>query len=194
MSADRPIGDSDSPLTARVFFALWPPADVVEKLGQTARQLADKFGGRASRADTLHLTLVFLGAVPEARVVDLCIAARTVRSPAFKLSIERLGSWPKKKLLWAAPQTPPETLFSLQKSLLETLHLSGFGGADNDRKFAPHVTLVRDSKFDAKSADLPSSLARQGLPWVCREFVLVRSTRLPQGSSYRVIEHFSLGV
>ncbi len=194
VSADRPIRKSHSPPTARVFFALWLPADVAEQLDQTARRIAEKFGGRSSRPETLHLTLVFLGAVPEGRLADLCSAARTVRSPTFELSIERLGNWPKKRLLWAGPLTPPEALFSLQQSLLETLHLSGFRGIDDDRKFSPHITLLRKLDFAASSADLPSAFTPPALAWTCREYVLVRSMRSPQGAVYRVIEHFPFSV
>jgi 2'-5' RNA ligase len=55
-----------SSLTARplrLFFACWPDAALQEQLAQLGRQLQRQSGGKPSRRENLHLTLVFLGDV-----------------------------------------------------------------------------------------------------------------------------------
>jgi 2'-5' RNA ligase len=47
----------------RLFFACWPDAALQEQLAQLGRQLQRQSGGKPSRRENLHLTLVFLGDV-----------------------------------------------------------------------------------------------------------------------------------
>jgi 2'-5' RNA ligase len=178
--------------TARVFFALWPSAEVAEHLGNIAGDAALSFGGRATRRETIHLTLAFLGNVPEARLPELCAAAAGVRAEPFCLSIDRLGFWPHNHLLWAGCPAPVAPLGKLFSRLRQALAQAGFkvGGAGRD--FAPHVTLVRrvpDAVAPSTTRLLPPMDA---LHWDCRRFVLVRSTLSAAGSDYQIIGEFPL--
>ena len=60
----------------RLFFALWPPLEVAEQLAGVARAVAQQFGGKPTRQETLHLTLAFLGEVPDDRMSLLMQTAR----------------------------------------------------------------------------------------------------------------------
>lgn len=191
MSAERRPVDSERPATARLFFALWPPPAISDSLGETARQAAIRFGGRATRPETIHLTLAFLGDLPEARLPDLVAAAATVRAAPFDLTIDHTGFWSRQRLLWAGVATDP-SLAALHARLREALAAAGLPPVPGPREFRPHLTLVRRTRIDADSylaADLPSIGA---ITWPCRHFVLVRSCPGPSGSAYQVIEQFPL--
>lgn len=55
---------SAGPDTLRLFFALWPDAATGDALSRTGKLLHQHWGGRLMRADTLHITLAFLGRTP----------------------------------------------------------------------------------------------------------------------------------
>ena len=174
-------------MTARVFFALWPPAPVARQLGAAAADFAGLAGGRATRPETIHLTLAFLGAVPVARLAELEQVAHTVRGAAFDLAIDRYGFWSHNRILWAGCSRTPAALGELAGALAAALAAAGFLSAAAHRTFAPHVTLVR--KVVQRDPLLPACAP---LIWPCRNFALVRSTLGSDGSSYRRLAELAL--
>lgn len=180
----------DRPATARVFFGLWPSPELAGQLAGIADAVAGQFGGRPTRPDTIHLTLAFLGDVPETQLPALCEAASRIAWRPFDLRIDHLGFWSRQRLLWAGCHESPPALPVLAGDLQHALGAAGFSVQGRERPFVPHVTLVR--KLPAKpQADIAHRLpALAPLPWRCSEFVLVRSQLGSGGSSYRVIAGF----
>lgn len=182
----------NKPATARVFFALWPSHAVAVALAEMANQAARRYGGRSTRVDTIHLTLAFIGNVPEVSLPLLCDMAARLKVPPFALSIDRLGFWSHNHLLWAGCSKTPDALAALVSELQQTLVMAGFVVDRADRRFTPHVTLVRKIPvITAPSADDP--LAKiEPLNWPCSRWVLVRSSLNAAGSSYQVIAEIPL--
>ncbi|NJD24338.1 MAG: RNA 2',3'-cyclic phosphodiesterase [Betaproteobacteria bacterium] len=168
--------------TARVFFALWPLASLAAELSAIAARWAQSAGGRATRRDTIHLTLAFLGDVPTARLGALRRAAERVRGESFDLTLNRAGVWRHNRIAWVGADTVPPALAGLAGSLAGELAAAGFAVADPGRRFVPHVTLVR------KVLDL-TSVAPPFAPllWRCDRFVLVRSRLSAKGSDYEQV-------
>ena len=83
----------------RLFFALWPPAPVARSLANQADALAERSGGRATRRETIHLTLAFLGDVGEAQLPEVLETARAVAAAPFELKLDRLGFWRHNRLI-----------------------------------------------------------------------------------------------
>lgn len=194
MSAESRNQKPPKPATARVFFALWPSPEIAGHLGDIARESAAYFGGRATRSDTIHLTLAFLGNVPEARLPELSAAAAKVRVESFGIVIDRLGFWSHNHLLWAGCRQPEAPLGELAGQLRLVLARAGFRVGGEGRDFVPHVTLVRhmpDAGAPSERRPLPPIAP---LLWRCERFVLVRSTLSASGSTYRVIDAFPLAV
>jgi 2'-5' RNA ligase len=69
----------------RLFFGLEIPPDVAQALRKVERPVE---GARWQSAEQLHLTLVFLGDVPEARMEHATDTARRVHSAPFELTIQ----------------------------------------------------------------------------------------------------------
>ena len=178
-----------SPATARVFFALWPEPELSGQLGEIADNMAARFGGRATRRETVHLTLAFLAKVPEARLPELIALARQIRGEAFALTLDRLGYWPRQHLLWAACEEVPAALKHLAENLRAALRAAGFAvDAAHGRNFIPHLTLVR--KLSRPPDALPEIAP---LAWPCSRFVLVRSQLSPTGPDYLRLAEFDPG-
>ena len=179
------------PATARVFFALWPSAEVADRLGQVARDAAARFGGRATRPDSIHLTLAFLSNVPEARLPELSAAAAGISAEAFTLNIDRLDFWSHNHLLWAGCTSPTAPLAELAGTLRAALGTSGFKLGRAGGEFLAHISLVRRVPEGAvSSADCPLPIGE--LCWPCSRFVLVRSNLMAPGGDYRIISEFPL--
>jgi 2'-5' RNA ligase len=171
----------------RLFFALWLPEEPSRKLAAEARALARRFGGRAVRQETMHLTLAFLGEVADERLPAVIEAARLVRSEPFEWLVDRLGYWRRPRLIWAGGP-PARPLLALAAELRERLRAAD-AACDESRPFAPHLTLARKVSA-AASSELP---AIAPLSWPCRSFALVRSRRTEAGADYFTVAEFPFG-
>ena len=102
--------------------------------------------GRWSRREALHVTLHFIGGVPEAVAKAYQNALHQVDAPAFDLRIAGVGQFPieaRPKIIWAGVEnTPP--LRALHQAVGQALEQEGF--QREKRRYHPHVTLMRFRK------------------------------------------------
>ena len=175
------------PATVRLFFALWPGAAVSAGLAEAAERLHGVCGGRRTRAETIHLTLAFLGEVESELIDDLFAVAGEIRVPAFKLNLTRFGWWAHNRIAWAAPDGIPEELMLLADALREGMLAAGF--RFDTKPFVPHVTLLR--KADCRKTTLPDPDGEA--EWRAEDFVLVRSLSSGEsGPDYNVVGRWPL--
>jgi RNA 2',3'-cyclic 3'-phosphodiesterase len=132
--------------TLRVFFALWPDADASERLAALAREVAARTGGRAPPSASLHVTLAFIGEVPNQRIDALrAIGAAVAASAApFALTLDCTGTFRRTGITWAGTSHLPPPLAELARNLFDALAAQDF--AVERRPFSPHVTLARRCK------------------------------------------------
>jgi len=173
-----------------VFFALWPSAEVADRLADMAGKAVARFGGRATRRETIHLTLAFLGEVPESRLPELCAVADGVQGQSFTMSLDRLGFWRHNHLLWAGSQAPVASLGELVSCLRNALANAGFTVDAEQQGFVPHVTLVRKIPASAGLLENQQFASFESLAWRADRFVLVRSSLSPSGSEYLILREF----
>lgn len=171
----------------RVFFALWPDDEATGHLSALAHNLASAGGGRLMRPASLHLTLAFIGSVTPSQLAGLEEIAAGLRADAFDLSLDRLGFWPQRGILWAGCRQTAAPLRRLVESLAVALSDAGF--ASEPRSGAtqvPHITLARRIRC--------TSLPRLETPirWRVREFALVETHLHPSAASYRTLASFPL--
>lgn len=172
----------------RLFFALWPPEPVAERLESEARMLAHRFGGKPTRQETVHVTLAFLGEVADGRLPEIVAAAARVSAAPFELRVDRLGYWRHNRLIWAGCSVVAPELQELADALREQLRAAGIA-CDESQRFVPHLTLLR-KVGGTLSEDLPEL---PPLAWPCTHFVLVESRQAETGSDYLAIAEFPLG-
>ena len=170
--------------TARAFFALWPGPAVQAALDRAAHKLHAICGGRLTRRDTIHITLVFLGEVELARLDVLRAAAECVQAPAFSWELGKFGWWRHNRIAWAAPEATPPALVQLVGQLQSGLKEAGL--QFDERPYLPHVTLLR--KADCRHA----ALIAEPVPWEVNDFVLMRPVPGPEGSTYEIIGRWPL--
>lgn len=174
-----------SPLkTARLFFALWPDDKTRDDLDKAGQQLHAVCGGRRTKRETIHITLVFLGDVPVDRIDTLRALATQVNAASFELVLTKLGWWKHNRVAWAAPRDVPPALAALVSDLEQALKSEG--SQIDARPYLPHVTLIRK----ANCLGMPSLAAR--IAWKAEEYVLVRSVTDASGAAYEVIGRWPL--
>lgn len=168
----------------RVFFALWPERSVQYKLDALTREYQPKCNARAMRADTLHMTLLFIGAIAHTRLPQLMQAADGVLAPSFEFTLETLAFWKHNKIAYAAPASEVPALNHLVKSLRQALTTQDTPFTDT--RFSPHVTLLRHVEHDMK----PQNIAP--ITWRASTFVLVASSTTSVGANYRILKEWPL--
>jgi 2'-5' RNA ligase len=169
--------------TQRMFFALWPSANLQRELASVAQTMQVAFGGRVVATPNIHLTLAFLGSVPGARVDELLAIGASISASRFELNLSETGCWKRSAVGWIAPDVSPQPLEDLVLQLRQRLMQSRF--RVDDKPFAPHVTLLRKAKCGPKPIQAPqASGQRQPLAWRIDQFVMMRSDTLQSGPEY----------
>jgi len=174
------------PRRRRLFFALWPDEATRAALGAAAAGAAAAAGGRAVAAANLHLTLEFLGQVPDAQLDSLRAVGAALALPDESLLLDRLDWWRRAAMLVAAPSAPGQALLAAQADLRQVLKARGF--RVDSRAFRPHVTLAR------KLTAPPPAAAPIAVAWPVRELALVESVPTPTGSRYTPLARWRGGV
>jgi RNA 2',3'-cyclic 3'-phosphodiesterase len=168
----------------RLFFALWPDAQTRDDFAHIARTHLPPGGGRPVATANVHLTLEFLGTVDASMRACAERAADALSMPAFELEFQRLGYWPRPRVLWSAPQATPEPLESLVATLREAL--AECGHRPEARPFRAHVTLARKVRGPVVAAD------HAALRWPVAAFHLMASESGAAGVHYRRLKSWPL--
>ena len=144
-------------------------------------------------AANLHVTLAFLGAVPQGRLPNLIEVARgssAVLAGAVAsrraLTFDRLEYWRSAEVLCALPSEPPEWAAALARMIQELLTEGGFAPDFTISPFRPHVTVARKVNRSTRAIDI------EPVTWTCSDFVLVDSKTRSDGAVYTVLERFLL--
>ena len=139
----------------RLFLAINLPAAERARIQDAAAPLRRaRLPVRWVDADALHLTLKFLGEVPDARKDAIVEAADAVaaRFPALRLELGGLGAFPglrNPRVVWVGVEAPP-ALGGLAVEVDGAMAALGF--PREARPFSPHLTLGRAER-DARPAD-----------------------------------------
>lgn len=169
-------------MAERFFFALWPGAAQRLGLVRVRRDLPDH-GGRDTHPEDLHLTLFFLGELDVERRACAEAAADGVQGMAFSLTLDRVGAFPRARILWCGASESPPPLLDLVEALNDGLR--GCGLRPERRPYVAHATLAR------KARPLPARSLDDPIRWPVKEFVLAAG-REGAPPRYRVLRRWPL--
>jgi 2'-5' RNA ligase len=170
------------PELRRLFFAWWPAPHVQMQLHQLAAMSQPNPHARITQQDKIHLTLAFLGAVDQAFVDCAVSAASAVRWQPFSLLFDRLGWFPRARVMWVGCSRPHPQIGGMVAALSEALQSCGF--VPEHRRFQPHLTIARKVNRPPKVIEIE--------PVECRvdQFSLVESILDSNGARYNILEQF----
>jgi len=177
--------------TRRLFFALWPNESMREALSAAVDGAMKAVrGGRPVPLSNLHVTLAFLGSVPEPSLAHLIERARQVSgvgepsSATIDMRLDRIEHWRRAELLCAAANRMPARAEELSSALKAALVAADF--RPDLKPFRAHVTLARQVRRAPPDFGMPA------VTWSFGEFALIESRTLPEGSSYSVVDSWAL--
>jgi 2'-5' RNA ligase len=168
-------------------------------LPETAEMLFDMtpegIGIQVVPPENHHLTLRYLGELPETTFIEVREALEEVEFPRFEIFFQAFGFFPsahKPKVLWAGAQ-PTTTLELLQKSVDRAL-----GNCQvilDKRPYRPHITLARLNGADDLAL---ASFLQTHHEWRAPEvtvtgFSLFESKQGSRGPHYEIQAEYRLG-
>lgn len=151
-------------------------------------------GARWMAAETLHITLRFIGEVGREAAAEIDETLAAITAPAFALKIAGVGAYGEgreTRALWAGVERA-EPLLHLQKKIDRALEAHDL--EPDGRKFSPHITLARLKR--ARPEQVQGFLAHHGgfeggtLP--VQEFALFRSFTGHEGAHYEKLAAYPL--
>jgi 2'-5' RNA ligase len=145
----------------RCFVAIELPDAVRGRLADLQARLHDLDRAvRWTRPEQIHITLKFLGDVPDANVPEVCasVARTAAKIPPIPLAVRSVGVFPPRgpaRIVWAGIDGPPAGLVTCHRDCEQALADLGF--APEARPFKPHLTLGR-ARDPRGARDVPNAL------------------------------------
>jgi len=179
----------------RVFIAIDLPNEIRDALREIQRQLRSLTDSvRWVAPESIHITLKFVGEVPDKRVEDINTALRGLTWKPFTVTVRGVGFFPgtrSPRIFWAGMEAP--TMKGLAEHLDARMERQGFD--KEKRAFRPHITLAR-----AKDSRIDSSLVLGATEYQEHNFgsftvdrvFLFKSTLKPSGAVYEKLKEYLL--
>lgn len=183
----------------RLFVALDLPEALREGIFAWGREELRDPALRVVAPESLHLTLAFLGYLPERKIEPLAEIVGALRAPAVTIELGDPVAKPslRRARLFALPASSAGAVV-LQAKLEEALVAKRLYRTEK-RPFWPHLTVARvkpdrrGSKRPALVKTPPGALPRKLLdPALCVRVTLYRSVLQPQGSRYTPLAQVEL--
>jgi 2'-5' RNA ligase len=183
----------------RLFVAVRPPAEALAELGELVDRLATfRAGARLADRAHWHLTVAFLGDVPETRVPDVSAALTAAAGPATPLRLRLAGGGRfgrgRFAVLWAGVDGADDgalgAFAGLARGVRRQLRRARL--PYDDKPFRPHLTLARpgDKVGPAElAADLDLLRGFTGVPFPVDRLLLFRSELGPHPVHQLLSEH-----
>jgi len=187
----------------RAFIAIDLPDEICKPLGEWQAEFrasceagSQNLGDiRWTRPEGFHLTLKFLGHVPDDRIDRVIEALKPLCDfQRFPVEVKGFGFFPnarRPRVLWVGVKAPP-ALQGLAERLEASMERVGF--AREQRSFTPHLTLAR-FKSPRPQPGLEQLLKQRGEDaslgrFEVSEFVLFESKLSPLGAEYKKVATF----
>lgn len=172
----------------RCFVAVDLPEEIKREIPPIQQAFAMN-GLKLVDPELVHITLKFLGEVPESRVAEIVDALARVRFSPFRARIRGVGAFPGRsiRVIWLGATGPFEDLARVVDTALEPF------GFERDKKFSAHATLarVKEPALSRILAERISGISEIDLgEFTVERFVLKKSTLTPRGPIYEDVAEF----
>ncbi|WMW21299.1 RNA 2',3'-cyclic phosphodiesterase [Methanolobus mangrovi] len=178
----------------RTFVAVDLPVELHDKIADIQSKFSD-FKFKFVDSHIVHITMKFLGDIPDDKIPDISKALDSVKCEPFEAHVKGLGVFPKPKfakVLWLGCDGNFDKLYDLINS-----SLSSFDFEHNIHRFSAHATLARVKYLPNKKKEeflkLLEELADVDIGTMQVDaFKLKKSTLTPHGPVYETLHEVSL--
>jgi len=131
----------------RLFIAIEIPDEIKKEMVKVQEQLRKtNVDASWTRAEGMHLTLKFLGEVPETKIAEIVGGLQKAAEGIgqFRLEVKGVGTFPSPRnarVVWIGLSGDIGKLTKLQEAVENAM--VGIGLAHDERKFTAHLTLGR---------------------------------------------------
>jgi RNA 2',3'-cyclic 3'-phosphodiesterase len=177
----------------RCFVAVELPRPMQEEIGRLQSRIATP-GLRLVKPELVHVTIKFLGDVPQEKVGSVTEALGKVAFAPFQVRVLGMGAFPGRsvRVVWLGLQGDFQELYLKVERALKPL-----GFAPEARGFSPHATLGRvarpseemNRRIGGRIADFSSTDLGS---FTVDRFYLKKSTLTPGGPIYEDLAGFPL--
>ncbi len=184
--------NSTTGMQKRLFLAVSLPEDIKKRLFRFVEKEYARLPIRRVRRENLHLTINFLGYVPDEDIPDICEVFQDIAGSidSFEIEFEKTEIGPNKenpKMIWAAGKTC-QKLAELKFRLDKALRIRG----REREEFRPHITLGRIKRSEWKKVS-PSDMERKFFFSIPVNSVELFESKFEKGKRvYYVLDSFSL--
>lgn len=168
-------------------------ADAAESVVRSSEEAGA--GVRRVPAQNFHLTLAFLGSVPQAHLAAIdelasrCARSASVSDGSVEVVLDGVEHWRKPQILCVTGNATPVAATRLAESLKGALKAEPQLAPDFnplEPEFRSHVTIARKVRRPIRPARIEPQV------WSFGAFALVESRTRPQGSEYAVVATYPL--
>ncbi len=187
--------------TSRIFVAFAIPEVQRTRLGRLQGLIAPELpNARWVTPEMFHVTLAFLGDVPDLDLNPVCraVVAACEGVPPFTVNLQSLGAFPdpaKPRVAWVGLTGPGmDELATLQAAVAGAVAEAGYPAEDD--RFHPHLTIGRIKAKKGEELDM-TPLVAHFRTWSAGNFAVnavatYASTITPEGPAYMTLASTTL--
>ena len=179
----------------RCFIALPCPSEIRERLAVIQEKIKDFDGIKLVEFENIHLTLKFLGEVPDDKVESISNALGFLEQEnKFEVKVKGLGAFPKLShinVVWAGVEDRTR-IDSLHASVDKKLAELDF---QSENRFHPHYTIARVKYVKDKNSIqkfITENMDTKFGSYTMEKVVFMKSELTPQGPIYSPIMQYNL--
>jgi 2'-5' RNA ligase len=159
----------------------------IEKLQHDLRRIEAQISW--VKPANIHLTLKFLGDVPQAKIplINTAVSHASGSCSSFQVSIGATGCFPSPRnpgVLWIGISRVSDDLQKVRDAIEDELARQGFGR--ETKKFTPHLTIarIRNPRNAGQVANAFLACGFADESFQASEIIVMRSQLSPKGSIY----------
>ena len=179
----------------RVFIAVDLSNEIRNALREVQHELRPlSDSARWVAPESIHITLKFLGEVPEKRIEEIDAQLAGLSWKPFTVTVRGVGFFPgnrSPRVVWAGMEAP--TMQGLAEQLDTRMERLGF--EKEKRAFRPHITLARasDTRMDSSLVTAAAKFEEHEFgAFVVDRVFLFRSTLKASGAIYEKLKEYLL--
>jgi len=182
----------------RTFIAVELPENIKNKIGELQAPLKKtKAFVSWVKPENIHITLKFLGEVPEEKINEVFSATGLALKNAkkFKINLKEMGAFPdfrRPRVIWIGAGMGGEELSNMANKIEEEMEKIGY--PKENRKFSPHFTMgrVKSPKGIEKLMELVKSTDFETEDIEVNEVTVMKSQLHPAGAIYTPLKKIPL--
>ena len=177
----------------RAFICIEMPDSVVKEVARVQEILENqKFIGKMTELENLHLTLKFLGEINEEKLKKVRERLKEIEFSEFEAKLDEIGTFNfmgKPRIVWI--KIGGKEVFELQKKIDDSTEQAEFV---KEERFMSHMTIARVKYAKDKKGFLEyvKGIRARDIRFSVNRFYLMKSELRPEGPVYKVIEEHAL--